>query len=100
MRRRDLRGAKECRGEMELMCWRMVAREAGWKMCRSSSWVMRRVLEGGAGWERGGILCRSMERGEFARRLLKEVGDEAVEVGGEEDDADCCDISVRPCTWN
>ena len=37
MRRRDLRGAKECKGAIELMCWRMVAREAGWKMLMSSS---------------------------------------------------------------
>jgi hypothetical protein len=34
-----------------------------------------------------------MERGEWARRLLMEDGEEAVEVGGEEDEVDCCDIS-------
>jgi hypothetical protein len=59
----------------------------------SSSWVMRRVFDGGEGWESGGIFCKSMERGEWARRLLMEDGEEAVEVGGEEDEVDCCDIS-------
>jgi hypothetical protein len=34
------------------------------------------------------MFCRSMERGELARRLLKDDGDDAVETGGEEDEAD------------
>lgn len=49
MRRRDFSGEKEWSGDMELMCWRMVAREAGWKIVGSLSWVIRRVLEGGRG---------------------------------------------------
>ncbi len=64
MRRRDFSGEKEWRGAMELMCWRMVAREAGWNMLMSSSCVMRRVLDGGEGWDSGGMLFRSIERGE------------------------------------
>lgn len=32
------------------------------------------------------MFCRSMERGEWARRLLKEDGEEVVGVGGEDDD--------------
>ena len=33
------------------------------------------------------MFCRSMDRGEWARRLLKEDGEEVVEVGGEDDEA-------------
>lgn len=50
------------------MCWRMVAREAGWKMVVSLSWVISRVLEGGEGCVSGGRVERSMERGEPERR--------------------------------
>ena len=59
---------------------------------------MRRVFDGGDGWERGGIFCRSMERGEWARRLLREDGEEVVEVGGEDDEADCDAISAWFCS--
>ena len=96
IRRSDLSGAKEWSGEIELMCWRMVAREAGWKMWMSSSWVTRSVLEGGEGWDRGGIFCRSIESGEWARCLEKLEGDEEVDVGGEEV-AGCWFISVLRC---
>ena len=58
---------------------------------------MRRVFDGGDGWDRGGMFCRSMERGEWARRLLKEDGEEVVEVGGEDDEADCDAISACFC---
>jgi hypothetical protein len=58
---------------------------------------MRRVFDGGDGWDRGGMFCRSMERGEWARRLLREDGEEAVEVGGEDDEADCDAISAWFC---
>ena len=67
---------------MEVRCSRIVARLAGWKMCGSSRRVMRRVLEGGVGVERGGIFCRSIERGEWARRLERVVGEEEVLIGG------------------
>jgi hypothetical protein len=58
---------------------------------------MRRVFDGGDGCDRGGMFCRSMERGEWARRLLKEDGEEVVEVGGEDDEVDCDAISARFC---
>lgn len=84
MRRKDFRGAKEWSGNRELMCCRMVAREAGWKMVGSLSWVIRRVLDGGEGWLRGGIVERSIERGEAERRWVMGLGEEEVELGGEE----------------
>ena len=43
------------------------------------------------------MFCRSMERGEWARRLLKEDGEEVVGVGGEDDEADCGAISAWFC---
>ncbi len=52
---------------MELMCSRIVAIEAAWKILGSSSLVMSRVLEGGAGEERGGSVVRSIDRGDFER---------------------------------
>jgi len=83
MRLRDLRGEKEFSGAISLMCWRMVASEAGWKMCGSSRRVMRRVLEGGAGDESGGMEFRSKARGVCARRPDSEAGEEEVEMGGD-----------------
>ncbi len=87
MRCMDFKGEKELSGAMSLMCWRMVARLAGWKILGSSRRVIRRVLLGGAGWTRGGREERSRERGErdrFAERFGVERGEEDVEVGGEE----------------
>ncbi len=83
MRRKDFKGEKEWRGERELMCWRMVAREAGWKIVRSLSWVIRRVLEGGEGWIRAGRAERS-RTGETERRWESGLGEEEFEVGGED----------------
>ena len=65
-------------------------------MWMSSSWVIRRVFEGGEGWDKGEIFCRSIESGEWARCLEKLEGEEEVEVGGEED-AGCCCISDWWC---
>lgn len=64
----------------------MVAREAGWKILASSSRVIRRVLEGGAGCERGGRLDRSRDNGECDRFLWREAGEEGAERGGEAED--------------
>lgn len=77
MRRRDLRGANEWRGieRVWVICCRMVAREAGWKMRASSSWVIKRVLDGGAGWESGGKELRSIESGDLGPRDEMEEGD-------------------------
>lgn len=63
MRRKERRGAQEWIGAEELIrsliVWRLSARKI------SGSWrlVMRRVLEGGVGMERGGIVERSMDIG-------------------------------------
>ena len=40
------------------------------------------------------MFCRSMERGELARRLPNEDGEEAVDIGGDEDVIGCCDMSA------
>ena len=58
--------------------------------------VISSVLEGGAGWERGGSEERSRERGErerLAERPGVERGEEVVEVGGEET------VVVRFSVW-
>ncbi len=61
----------------------MVAREAGWKMVGSLSWVIRSVLEGGEGWVSGGSDERSIESGEAERRWNLDVGEDVVETGVE-----------------
>lgn len=66
----------------------MVAREAGWKIVGSFSWVIRRVLDGGEGWVSGGRVERSRERGEAERRWETDLGEEVVEGGGEV--VSCC----------
>lgn len=43
------------------------------------------------------MFCRSMERGVWARRLLREDGEEVIEVGGEDDEADWDAISTWFC---
>ncbi len=71
----------------------MVAREAGWKMVGSLSWVIRSVLEGGEGWVSGGSDERSIESGEAERRWATDLGEEAVEIGVES--VDCS----SGCSW-
>jgi hypothetical protein len=66
----------------------MVAREAGWKIVVSFSWVIRRVLDGGEGWLRAGRAERSRESGDAERRCATDLGDEVAEVGGEV--SSCC----------
>lgn len=61
MRRSDGSGEKEFRGATEEILVRMASREGGWKRRRSCRLVMRRVLDGGVGWERGGRFERSRE---------------------------------------
>jgi hypothetical protein len=86
----DFSGEKELSGAISEMCCLMVANEAGWKILRSSSRVISRVFEGGAGWMRGGSEERSSDSGErdrFAERVG--LGEDAVEEGG-----DCERLSV------
>lgn len=52
---------------IELMCCLIVAREAGWKIFGSFSFVMRRVFEGGAGEVRPGTEDRSIDNGDLDR---------------------------------
>ena len=64
------------------MCSRIVAIEAAWKILGSSSLVMRRVLDGGAGEDRGGREVRSRDRGD--RDLFWDIeGEEPADCGGE-----------------
>lgn len=63
IRRNDLSGEKEWMATMFERCVRIVASEAGWNIARSSSLVIRRVFDGGAGVERGGMEERSIESG-------------------------------------
>lgn len=67
MRCIDFSGEKEFSGAIELMCTRIVASEAGWKIFESSRRVIRRVLDGGAGCCNGGMLDRSIDNGERDR---------------------------------
>jgi hypothetical protein len=82
MRRRDFSGENAWRGTMLERWVRIVAREAGWKIDRSSRLVMRRVFEGGAGWVSGGIEDRSIERGVLGDRGER-AGDDIVGEGDE-----------------
>ena len=78
----DFRGEKLLRGAMELICSRIVAIEAAWKILGSSSLVMRRVFDGGAGEESGGNEVRSMERGD-REHFFDTEGEEPADCGGE-----------------
>lgn len=82
MRWKDLSGEKLLRGEMELMCSRMVAREAAWKILGSSSLVMSRVLDGGAGCDGGGSVERSRDKGD-RERFCDRDGEGPADKGGE-----------------
>ena len=82
MRCMDFRGEKLLRGAMPLMCSLIVAIEAAWKILGSSSRVMRRVFDGGAGEERGGNEVRSSESGD-RDRFFDTVGEEPADCGGE-----------------
>ena len=82
MRCIDFNGEKEFRGAIELMCSRIVASEAAWKILGSSRRVTRSVFEGGAGEESGGNEDRSRDSGDLERFCDKD-GDEPAEFGGE-----------------
>lgn len=80
----DLSGEKEFKGAMSLMCWRIVAMDAGWKILGSVRRVMRSVFEGGEGDVRGGSVVRSSDKGLRDRFFDTEDGEAAVR-GGESD---------------
>lgn len=62
MRRMDGSGEKEFRGATSVICLRISSSAGGWKTSRSCRPVIRRVLEGGVGWESGGMLAISRDR--------------------------------------
>lgn len=70
------------RGAMALMCSRMVARDAGWKILESERRVTRSVFEGGEGEVSGGSVVRSRDKGLRERFADSEEGDEAPVCGG------------------
>lgn len=63
MRRKERRGAHEWIGAEALMRSLMVWRLSARKISESWRFVMRRVLEGGVGMVRGGMVERSMDIG-------------------------------------
>jgi hypothetical protein len=71
----DFKGEKEFSAAIELMCARIVANDAGWKILESSSRVIRSVLDGGAGCCKGGMLVRSIDKGERERFCERDDGD-------------------------
>jgi hypothetical protein len=92
MRLSDLSGEKEFSGAISLICCRMVARDAGWKIWESSRRVMSKVFEGGAGDVSDGMEWRSSAKGEWVRRSDSDEGEgeDAVEVGGDPDAVSSC----------
>lgn len=79
----DFSGENEFSGDIELICCRIVASEAGWKIFWSLSLVMRSVFEGGAGEIRPGIEDKSNDKGDLDRFADNEPGEDAPETGGE-----------------
>lgn len=62
IRRSEGRGEKELSGAMSFILERMVARDEGWKMCKSLRSVIKRVFDGGDGCDSGGRLDRSSDK--------------------------------------
>ena len=89
IRERDLSGEKLCNGAISSTCCRIVARDAGWNILGSSSLVIRRVLEGGEGWESGGIEDRSIDRADWARFAERPDGEEEDDRGGDSVEVEC-----------
>lgn len=58
-------------------------------MLGSSNLVIRRVFEGGAGCDSGGIEDRSSDMGECARLAARAEGDEAEDSGGDSVALEC-----------
>ena len=84
MRRIEGSGEKELRGATAVIWLRISSRAGGWKTRRSWRSVIRRVLEGGVGWESAGMLAISRDRD--GRDVWDEpvsVRDESREHGGE-----------------
>lgn len=83
MRAIDLRGEKELRRAIEPMCSLIVARDAGWKILGSVSFVISSVFDGGAGEIRPGSEVRSMDKGDLDLFFDKAPGEEEADTGGE-----------------
>jgi hypothetical protein len=83
MRCMDRKGEKELSGAREERCWRIVARDEGWKILGSERRVMSKVLDGGDGEDSGGREDKSIERGE-RERFWEREGEDPAEAGGED----------------
>lgn len=91
MRRIEGSGEKEFKGATDVICLRISSKAAGWKTCRSWRSVIRRVLEGGVGWESGGRLAISRDSdGRAERNGMLTVGEDPKEDGGEAEVAILC----------
>lgn len=92
MRRKDFSGDHVYIGAVASISCRIVCKLSGRKMSRSSKFVIRRVLVGGVGWVRGGMLDRSKlreDRDDPRRSKRGRSGDEgeAGEAVGDRDPA-------------
>lgn len=99
MRRIEGRGEKEFSGATAVIWLRISSSAGGWKTSRSWRLVIRRVLEGGVGWESAGMLAISRDRD--GREVWDEpvnLGDEASEHGGEAEVAILC-VCYMFCGW-
>lgn len=84
MRRIEGSGEKEFRGATVVIWLRISSRAGGWKTSRSWRSVIRRVLEGGVGWESAGMLAISRDRdGRGLWDVPVSVRDEGNEHGDE-----------------
>lgn len=79
----DLRGENEFNGDIELICSLIVARDAGWKILGSVSFVISRVFDGGAGDVRPGIEDKSIDSGDLERFFDNDPGEVVADTGGE-----------------
>jgi len=77
IRRMEGSGEKEFRGALADIWERISSSAGGWKMWRSWRSVIKRVFDGGVGWDSGGMLETSMDsEGREVWELV--LGEEAI----------------------
>jgi hypothetical protein len=75
------RGEKEFKGAMEVIWARISSKAGGWKTWRSLRSVMRRVFDGGVGWDSEGMLAMSIDReGRVVSELVLSAGEKAIVI--------------------
>lgn len=80
-----MRGENEFNTAIELMCCLTVAKEAGWNIFGSVSFVMRSVFEGGAGELKPGSedKSRDSDNGDLDLFFDNDPGEDVADAGGE-----------------